>query len=362
MPYKYNPFTKKLDNVSTTGPAMTVASTVEVVAETTDTTCFPVFVTSSSSGDYELKVEPSFTFNSDTSALSSLLFSASVITAGTSVEIGTDAATNVAGLIKMWGAGANNYYTTFSTVEQSANATYTLPTAMPGANSLLQSTSAGALSWVANTTFSVAAGSSSITTVGTINSGTWAGTAVAYDHGGTGLTAYPVKSIILPAASAALGTTTPATRETRELTTNKQVIDVLKFAHAGVCIAWWTFLLPDSYNGGVINAKITYMNVATDTTNNFLFSLSAGCITDGEPIDMALGTVQELETVVGDTAEDLKIGTWSTGVTPSGTPAGGKLLVLKLQRDPTDTAHDTTNLDAYVLGLRLEYTVNSWSD
>jgi hypothetical protein len=121
-------------------------------------------------------------------------------------------------------------------------------------------------------------------------------------------------------------------------------------------------LLPDSYDGGVINAKITYMNVATDSTNNFLFSLSAGCAADGNPLDLTMGTVQELETVVGDTAEDLKIGTWSTGVTPSGTPAGGKLLVLKLQRDPTDTAHDTTSLDAYVLGLRLEYTVNSWTD
>jgi hypothetical protein len=197
---------------------------------------------------------------------------------------------------------------------------------------------------------------------GEITTGSWHATTIAYDHGGTGLTVYPTKTIILPAASAALGTTTPATRETRELTTNKQVIDVLKFAHAGVCLAWWSFLLPDSYDGGVINAKITYMNIATDGTNNFLFSLAAGCVADGEPLDMSMGTVRELVTVVGDTAEDLKIGSWSTGVTPSGTPAGGKLLFIELMRDPTDTTHDTTSLDAYVLGLRLEYTTNAWTD
>jgi hypothetical protein len=254
------------------------------------------------------------------------------------VVLGFDATTptgNTAGYLKMFSAGDNAYYTTFTAGTQTANATYTLPTAMPTVSGqVFTSTDAGVTSW----------------------------SSLGVSVGGTGLTAYPAKSIILPAASAALGTTTPATRETRELTTNKQVLDVLKFAHAGVCIAWWSFLLPDSYDGGVINAKITYMNVATDSTNNFLFSLSAGCATDGNPLDLTMGTVQELETVVGDTAEDLKIGTWSTGVTPSGTPAGGKLLVLKLQRDPTDTAHDTTSLDAYVLGLRLEYTVNSWTD
>jgi hypothetical protein len=239
------------------------------------------------------------------------------------VVLGLDAATNTAGYIKMFAAGANAYYNTFTSGENTANATYTWPVAMPAVSGrLLACTDAGVMSWAAA----------------------------------------PIKTIVLPAASAALGTTTPATRETRELTTNKQVIDVLKFPHAAVGIAWWTFQLPDSYDGGAINAKITYMNIATDGTNKFLFSLFAGCATDGNPLDLTMGTVQELEATVGDTAEDLKIGSWGTGVTPSGTPAGGKLLFIKLQRDPTDTDHDTTSLDAYVLGLRLEYTTNSYTD
>ncbi len=63
-------------------------------------------------------------------------------------EFGKDDATNTAGAVKFWGAGANNYYSTFTAGTQTANATYTLPTAMPGANdyALICST-AGVMSW-----------------------------------------------------------------------------------------------------------------------------------------------------------------------------------------------------------------------
>jgi len=47
------------------------------------------------------------------------------------IEVGKDDASNTAGVLKLWGAGANNFYTTFTAGTQSANATYVLPTAMP---------------------------------------------------------------------------------------------------------------------------------------------------------------------------------------------------------------------------------------
>jgi hypothetical protein len=202
-----------------------------------------------------------------------------------------------------------------------------------------------------------------INTDGQVTTGSWHATTLAYDHGGTGLTAYPKKTIILPAAAAALGTTTPATRETREIgTTARPVVDVLKFAHAAISFAWWKFILPDSYDGGTITAKISYTNIATDSTNKFLFTISAACLADGGPLDVTMGTAVELEATVADTAEDVKIASWGTAITPSGTPAGGQVIIIKLQRDPADTDHDTTSLDAYVLDLAIEYTTNSWTD
>ncbi len=67
------------------------------------------------------------------------------------LEVGKDDATNTAGVIKFWGAGANNFYTTLTAGTQSANATYTLPTAMPASTGFLKSTDAGVMSWDTNT-------------------------------------------------------------------------------------------------------------------------------------------------------------------------------------------------------------------
>jgi len=63
---------------------------------------------------------------------------------GTGGILGIDDATNTAGTLKLWSAGANDFYTTFTTGTQSANADYILPTA--SSDGYLKNTS-GALSW-----------------------------------------------------------------------------------------------------------------------------------------------------------------------------------------------------------------------
>jgi hypothetical protein len=71
-----------------------------------------------------------------------------VFTAVGGAVLGLDAATNTAGTIKFWGAGANNYYSTFTAGTQTADATYTLPVAMPtSSGQVLSSTTAGVMSW-----------------------------------------------------------------------------------------------------------------------------------------------------------------------------------------------------------------------
>ena len=77
------------------------------------------------------------------------------------VTLGIDAATNTAGSLKLWSAGANDFYTTLTAGTQTANATYTLPVAMPTANSLpLICSTAGVMSWSGNF------GANNITTTG----------------------------------------------------------------------------------------------------------------------------------------------------------------------------------------------------
>jgi len=85
------------------------------------------------------------------------------------IVLGVDAATNTAGFIKMYSAGANNFFTSFTAGTQSADAAYTLPTALPASDMVLQSSNAGVLSWVgapAASTISVADSTSATCWVG----------------------------------------------------------------------------------------------------------------------------------------------------------------------------------------------------
>lgn len=63
------------------------------------------------------------------------------------IELGKDDATNVAGAMKLWAAGANNYYTTITAAENTANLAITLPAAPPAATYLLNMTSAGVIGY-----------------------------------------------------------------------------------------------------------------------------------------------------------------------------------------------------------------------
>ena len=62
-------------------------------------------------------------------------------------EFGLDTATNIAGAVKFWSAGANNYYTTITAAINTGNTTITLPVANPAGTYLLNMTSAGVMGY-----------------------------------------------------------------------------------------------------------------------------------------------------------------------------------------------------------------------
>lgn len=67
--------------------------------------------------------------------------------ATTAIVLGKDDATNVTGALKLWGAGATNFYTTITAGANSANADFILPTALPAATYLVNCTSGGQLGY-----------------------------------------------------------------------------------------------------------------------------------------------------------------------------------------------------------------------
>ena len=75
------------------------------------------------------------------------------VAGATGVTIGEDKAggtVNTAGTIKLISSGDNAFYNTFTSGANTANATYTLPAAMPAGNAILQSSSGGVLTWTSS--------------------------------------------------------------------------------------------------------------------------------------------------------------------------------------------------------------------
>jgi hypothetical protein len=111
-------------------------------------------------GAYSLTGGVSATFSATGSFASLIATSATGLTLGTDVAGGNP---NIAGYIKMFSAGDNAFYSTFTAGTQSANANYTFPLARPTANSqALLGTNAdpSVLSWGTNF------GANDITTTG----------------------------------------------------------------------------------------------------------------------------------------------------------------------------------------------------
>jgi hypothetical protein len=186
------------------------------------------------------------------------------------------------------------------------------------------------------------------------------GTDVPYTDGGTGLSVYPTRTMVLGAGSAAVGSTTPAIRVTTEMATNKQVVDTLKFPVSGTTIAWFNFPIPDAYDSGTFLVTIYYYNATADSGQNVVFQAAMSAAADAEAIDVALGTTVKVTAACSATAYYQKVASFGA-ITASPTPAPAHHMYLKLWRDPADGSDNSTQ-DVYVTSIKIEFVANAWTD
>jgi hypothetical protein len=83
--------------------------------------------------------------------------------------------------------------------------------------------------------------------------------------------------------------------------------------------------------------------------------------TDDRSVDYAFGTAQEVLINQPYLNTQIKKGTIASAITIGGTPAGSKVLQIRAYRDTTN-ANDVLTGKAQLLGIKLEYGINSWSD
>lgn len=136
-----------------------------------------------------------------------------------------------------------------------------------------------------------------------------------------------------------------------EMAGNKQNVQVLDFDGVAAESAEVAVVLPN-WNGGTFTVTIyAYWASPFFTTRWLIAARSYGAF---EAIDQAWGADAVATISQNGVAGNVAIIGTSAAVTPSGTPAQGELVQMRIKRDP---ANDDLVADARLLGARIDYTM-----
>jgi hypothetical protein len=122
---------------------------------------------------------------------------------------------------------------------------------------------------------------------------------------------------------------------------------------ATTTFANWAMPMPSDYNGGTITA-VFYWVAGTASTNSVRWGLAARAYADGNLIDQAFGTQQQV-TDANQANDSVNISAATPAITIGGTPAAGNFVQFRANRNPADAA-DTLPAVAELLAIRITYT------
>jgi len=130
-----------------------------------------------------------------------------------------------------------------------------------------------------------------------------------------------------------------------ELATNKMNIKSLAFGYSTKTYACYKLKLPGTYDGGYLYAYFEWHSTGT-TSNGVRWGIQMASVGDNETLDATWGTAIEVTDNATGAATRNLITSQFVGITPSGTPAAGETLEIRIYRDP---AHADDNLNEAVL-------------
>ncbi|MFM7797069.1 MAG: hypothetical protein ACKO7N_09935, partial [Candidatus Nitrosotenuis sp.] len=112
---------------------------------------------------------------------------------------------------------------------------------------------------------------------------------------------------------------------------------------------------PRNYNNGTV--KFTPYWTAGSGSGGVVWACQGVAISNDDPLDSAFGT-EQTSTDTFIVANDVHVGPQSSAITIAGTPADSDLIIFQVKRNPSD-ASDTLGVDAQLIGVMLEYTIDS---
>jgi hypothetical protein len=168
------------------------------------------------------------------------------------------------------------------------------------------------------------------------------------------------ETIWVPAAAMTARTTNGAASGSMEATTNDVMTKYLAFDTATSEGAQFMVQMPKSWDEGTIVAQFVWTHPATTTNFGVKWGIRAVAFANDDALDSAFGTEQEIADT-GGTTSDVYISDETSAMTVAGTPGAEELVCFEVYRDPADGS-DTMAVDAYLIGVKLHYTINASSD
>lgn len=219
-------------------------------------------------------------------------------------------------------------------------------------------------------------GQTSITTLGTIATGTVPGTLVSNTPAGTiaATTAQAAINELDTEKLAATATTIGAqdlfissvamwprvtggcsSLAQTEIATSLFNVQSLDFDQTTQEFAQMQFVFPRNWNNGTITATVYW--TAASGTGGVVWGVSGGAYSNDDALTVALGTAQTVtDTFIA--ASDLHITATSSSITLAGTPADADFIAIQISRNPADGS-DTLDADAKLLGVRIVFTLDA---
>ena len=160
-------------------------------------------------------------------------------------------------------------------------------------------------------------------------------------------------SIVLTAGGGTGNFTGPAVGPTQvEFVTNLVNTWVLDYASSALpppFCAFWNVTMPNSYDGGSLQARFLW--TATTSSGTINWGIRAGSFVDGTALDTALSATSTVtDTLL--TANQLHMSDWSAPFTPTGAVPGNQLVVFHVCRASGDTLATNGRLMEVVLGYK----------
>jgi hypothetical protein len=370
-------------NQNTSGTAA-IATTVTVADESSDTTCFPLFATAAT-GDLAPKSGSNLSFNSATGALTATSFvgtapTPTVITIAdessdtTCFPLFVTAATGDLGPKSAAGLTFNSSSDTLTATAFSGPLTGNVTGNASGSSGSCTGNSATATSAATLTTARNIGGVSfngsgnidlpGVNAAGSQNtSGTAAGLSatLATGSGGTGLTGAVVgkQTIWIPAAAMYPNTTAGCAALAQVELSNGPELKCLDFDTSSDENAQFTVAFPKLWALGTVTFQ-AFWTVTGTNTGTVAWGLSGVAFASDGDQNTAFGTnVVATALAHSGTSNDLMVSAESGAVTIAGSPGDNELCYFQIMRD---VSADDQSGDARLLGIKLFFTTDALTD